>query len=226
MRVVSVNVGLPREVDWRGKQVSTGIFKDPVEHRVRIAGVNLEGDRQADLTVHGGPDKAVYAYPAEHYPLWEQELGRELPWGMFGENLTVTGVPLENELALGDRLRVGTAELVVVQPRLPCFKLGIRFADPGMVKRFLAAGRSGYYLRIVTEGDVGAGDQIEILERHPAGIAVSEITRLFVHDHDDVAGLEAVLGVDVLPADWRPYFEREARAGRRGPTQPRVLSRS
>jgi MOSC domain-containing protein YiiM len=205
-----VNVGLPREVDWRGELVTTGIFKEPVTGPVRVAGINLEGDRQADLTVHGGPDKAVYVYPAEHYPYWQEQLGRKLPWGMFGENLTVEGAPLENEIGIGDRLRIGSAEFLVVQPRLPCFKLGIRFDDPGMVRRFLRARRSGYYLRIAAEGELAAGDRIEIVARDPAGVPVSEITRLFTRDPDDIEAIRRLLALDALPDEWRPYFEQAA----------------
>ena len=168
-RIVSVNIGQPREVPWRGTTVTTSIFKDPVSGPVRVAGVNLDGDRQADLVVHGGPDKAVYVYPAEHYPAWERELGRSLPWGAFGENLTVSGLPLEDAICIGDRLRAGSAELLVVQPRLPCFKLGIRFNDPGMLRRFLVSGRTGYYLRILSEGDVEAGDSIDLVDATPGG---------------------------------------------------------
>jgi MOSC domain-containing protein YiiM len=216
MRVISVNIGLPRTALWRGETVRTGIFKEPVDGRVRVSGVNLEGDRQADLTVHGGPDKAVYAYPAEHYPYWQEELGRALPWGMFGENLTVAGAPLEDELAIGDRLRIGSTELVVSQPRLPCYKLGIRFDDAGMVRRFLASGRSGYYLRIATEGDVGAGDEIDLLARDPARVAVSEISRLATQDRGDIDGLRRALAVAALPEVWREYFgELVARASAR-----------
>jgi len=206
-RIVSVNVGQPRGVPWRGGMVSTSIFKEPVPGRVRVAGVNLEGDRQADLTVHGGPDKAVYVYPAEHYPAWEQELGRSLPWGAFGENLTVSGLPLEDAICIGDRLRAGSAELLVVQPRLPCFKLGVRFNDPGMLRRFLVSGRTGYYLRILSEGDVAADDAIDVVERHPGRVPVSEVTRLFTRDRHDAEGLRRVLAVGALPEDWRPTFE-------------------
>src|SRR5262245_19775667 len=208
MQVVSVNVGLPRRVVWRRKEVTTGIFKEPVDGPVRVRWLNLDGDRQADLTVHGGAAKAVYLYRAEHYPYWQDELGRSLPGGAFGENLTVAGTPPEDEVGIGDRLRVGTAELVVTQPRLPCFKLGLRFGDPRMVGRFLEAGRSGYYLRVAKEGEVAAGDEIELLERHPAGVPVSEITRLFVRDREDAAAVRRVLAVDALPADWRPFFEQ------------------
>jgi len=208
LRVVSVNVGLPRDVRWKDRTVETGIFKEPVEGRVTVRRLNLEGDRQADLSVHGGPDKAVYAYPAEHYGYWQAELGRELPWGMFGENLTVEGLPLEDEIAIGDRLRVGSAEFVVSQPRVPCYKLGIRFGDDRMVKRFVQAGRSGYYLRVVVEGEVARGDEIEVTERHDARLAVSEITRLFMHDRDDLEGIRRALEVDALPADWRAFFDK------------------
>lgn len=211
MRVVSVNVGLPRQVPWRGEMVSTAIFKEPATERVPVRGVNFEGDGQADLTVHGGSDKAVYVYPAEHYVPWRAELARSLPWGMFGENLTVEGLLLEDELALGDRLRIGSAEFIVTQPRLPCHKLGLRFNDAGMVRRFLAAGRSGYYLRIVEEGEVAAGDFIEILERHPAHVPVSEITRLFTRDRHDVEGIRRILRVDAIPLDWRECFEEVLR---------------
>jgi MOSC domain-containing protein YiiM len=209
MQVVSVNVGLPRRVVWRQTEVTTGIFKEPVDGPVRVGGLNLDGDRQADLTVHGGADKAVYLYLAEHYPYWQEELGRTLSWGAFGENLTVAGAPPEDEVCIGDRLRVGTAELVVTQPRLPCFKLGLRFGDPHMVGRFLDAGRSGYYLRVAKEGEVAAGDEIELLERHPAGVPVAEITRLFARDREDAAAVRRVLAVDALPADWRPFFEQQ-----------------
>lgn len=214
-RIVSVNVGQPREVPWRGEVVSTSIFKKPVAGRVRVAGVNLDGDRQADLTVHGGPDKAVYVYPAEHYPAWEQELGRPLPWGAFGENLTVSGLPLEDSICIGDRLRAGSAELVVVQPRLPCFKLGIRFDDPGMLRRFLVSGRTGYYLRILAEGEVGADDPIELVTRHPAKLPVSEVTGLLTRNRHDAEGLRRAIGVDALPehlrAEFRAALEAPAR---------------
>src|SRR5438093_950138 len=153
-RVVSVNVSLPKTVEWRGRKVTTAIFKEPVEGRIRIRRTGLVGDRQADPSVHGGPTKAVYAYPSEHYPLWRRELGRaDLPWGSFGENLTTEGLD-ERTLRVGDRLRVGSAVLEVTQPRMPCYKLGIRFGRLDMVRRFLASGRSGFYLAVHEEGDV------------------------------------------------------------------------
>ncbi len=159
MKIVSLNIGLPREVMWRGLHVTTGIFKEPVEGRVALRKLNLDGDRQADLTVHGGEFKAVYCYPLEHYDYWKKELpGRELPMGSFGENFTTEGW-LEDSVHLGDRFAIGSAEVIVTQPRLPCYKLGVRFQSDDMVKRFLASGRMGFYLAVTREGEVGAGDE-------------------------------------------------------------------
>jgi MOSC domain-containing protein YiiM len=208
MRVVSVNVGLPRLVRWNGREVTTAIFKTAVEGRIPLRRLNLEGDRQADLSVHGGAAKAVYAYPLEHYAFWRAELGDELPLGAFGENLTVDGLPLERDVAIGDRFRIGTAELVVTQPRLPCYKLGLRFGRRDMVKRFLASGRTGYYLAVEVEGDVGAGDPVEAIARHPARIPVAEITRVYTSDRHDRAAIERLVALDALPPDWRSFFEQ------------------
>jgi MOSC domain-containing protein YiiM len=208
VRVVSVNVGLPRTVRWKARDVTTGIFKEPVQGRVPVRRLNLDGDRQADLTVHGGALKAVYAYPVEHYAFWQEQLGVELPHGAFGENLTVEGLPLEEAVGVGDRLRIGAAELVVTQPRLPCYKLGLRFGREDMVKRFLVSGRTGYYLSVEEEGDVGAGDRVEIA-RHPARVPVAEITRVFEADRDDFAAIERLVALDPLPEDWRAYFEKK-----------------
>jgi MOSC domain-containing protein YiiM len=212
MHVVSVNVGLPRTVRWKGRDVTTGIFKEPVEGRMPLRRLNLDGDRQADLAVHGGAEKAVYAYPLEHYAFWREELGKELPFGSFGENLTVLWLPLEDEAAIGDRFRIGTAELRVTQPRLPCYKLGVRFGREDMVKRFLVSGRTGYYLAVEVEGDVGAGDRVERTWRHPAEIPVSEITRVYASERDDVAAIERLVQLDALPEDWRSYFEKKLAA--------------
>lgn len=163
MRVLSVNVGTPREVARHGRRVWTAIFKAPVAGRVAVRRLNLEGDAQADLTVHGGAAKAVYAYPGEHYPLWREELGRpDLSWGAFGENLTLEGL-VEADVAIGDRLRIGTAELIVTQPRLPCFKLALRFERRDIGKLFMASGRSGFYLAVAREGELAAGDPVEHL---------------------------------------------------------------
>src|SRR6266849_9027002 len=188
MKVVSINAGLPREVEWRGKSVRTSIFKQPVAGRVRVERLNVEGDRQADLTVHGGADKAVYAYPAEHYAFWREELpGMDLPWGAFGENFTTEGL-IEDGVRIGDRLRAGSAELVVTQPRLPCFKLGVRFGRPDMVKRFLRSGRTGFYMAVLQEGEVEAGDSVEVVARDEHAVTVADIVALYVADapHQDL----------------------------------------
>jgi MOSC domain-containing protein YiiM len=173
--VISVNVGLPREIDWQGKRVLTSIWKEPVAGRVRVGQFNLEGDQQSDLSVHGGARKSVYAYPSEHYAAWRRELpGVELPWGVFGENLTIEGL-LETEVRIGDRLKIGSAEFVVTQPRRPCFKLGIRFGEPGMVERFLRSGRSGFYFSVLKEGHVAVGDAIAVLSTDDTQPTVSEV---------------------------------------------------
>jgi MOSC domain-containing protein YiiM len=175
MKVLSVNVGRPREVEWRRDTVETAIYKTPVGGRVAVKRLNLDGDQQADLSVHGGPEKAVYAYPSEHYAYWRAELPDEpLPWGAFGENLSIEGL-FEPQVRIGDRLRIGTAELVVTQPRLPCFKLNIRFQRRDMVKRFLRSGRTGFYLAVFLEGDVGAGDPIELLPTSQEAVSVADI---------------------------------------------------
>jgi MOSC domain-containing protein YiiM len=209
MKVISLNTGLPREVTWHGICVSTGIYKEPVEGRVPVRTLNLGGDRQADLTVHGGEHKAVYCYPSEHYGYWKAELpGRELPMAVFGENFTTEGL-LEDSVHLGDRFGVGSAEFVVTQPRLPCYKLGIRFQDDGMVKRFLASGRTGFYFAVMREGEVGAGDEIKVLARDPNAVAISEITRLYVakrYAEEDLTSVRRALRVAELPEGWKGYF--------------------
>jgi MOSC domain-containing protein YiiM len=177
MKLLSVNVGLPRELDWRGHRVRTSIWKSPVEGPVRVHRLNLEGDQQSDLSVHGGAEKAVYAYPSEHYEHWRRELsGMDLPWGAFGENFTLEGL-LEGALRIGDRLRVGSAEFVVTQPRLPCYKLGVRFDREDMVKRFLKSGRTGFYLAVLREGAVSRGDPIEFAGRDDHGVTVADYFR-------------------------------------------------
>ena len=214
---------MPREVKWHGRMVTTGIFKEPIEGRVALRKLNLDGDRQADLTVHGGAFKAVYCYSLAHYDYWKKELpGRELPMGMFGENFTVEGGPdevLEDRVHLGDRFSVGTAEVVVTQPRLPCYKLGIRFASDDMVKRFLASGRTGFYVAVVREGEVGVGDEMKVIGRGAEGVAVSEITRLYVAKRFGEAEIRAVrraLEVKELPESWKEYFRERLESAAAG----------
>jgi MOSC domain-containing protein YiiM len=211
MRLISVNTGLPREVTWRGRTVTTGIFKQPVDGRVALRKLNLDGDRQADLSVHGGAYKAVYCYPVMHYEYWRKELpGRELPSGSFGENFTLES-PLEESVNLGDQFSVGSAELVVTQPRLPCYKLGIRFEADDMVKRFFASRRTGFYLAVTREGEVGAGDEISSISHDPDGVPVSEITRLYAakrYNDADVAWVQRALRVPALPESWKQYFRQ------------------
>jgi MOSC domain-containing protein YiiM len=202
---------------WHGRGVTTGIYKQPVEGRVVLRKLNLDGDGQADLSVHGGESKAVYCYPVAHYEYWKKELrGRELPMGMFGENFTTDGL-LEDTVHLGDRFSVGSVEVVVTQPRLPCYKLGVRFQSDDMVRRFLASGRTGFYLAITREGEVGAGDAIKVISRDENAVPVSEITRLYIakrYDEDDVRLVRRALRVAALPESWKAYFqERLERAG-------------
>ncbi|MBV9927867.1 MAG: MOSC domain-containing protein [Acidobacteria bacterium] len=209
MRIISLNVGRPRLVAWMGQTVSTGIYKSPVEGRVTLRTLNLDGDRQADLTVHGGPYKAVYAYPSEHYPFWREELpGTELPWGMFGENFTTEGFD-ESAVRIGDRFRVGGAELTVTQPRMPCHKLGIKFGRPDILKRFLASGRTGFYFSVQREGEVGAGDEFELIERDAGGVTVADITRLYARDRDDAETLRRAIALEALPESWREHFRQQ-----------------
>jgi len=208
MKLLSVNVGLPREIEWNGKLVRTSIFKEPVPGRVRAAQLNLKGDEQSDLSVHGGIDKAVYAYPSEHYPFWHEELrGIDLPWGAFGENFTTEGL-FENTVYIGDRIRVGSAEFVVTQPRMPCFKLGIRFNRPDIIKRFLQSGRSGFYFAVVKEGEVAAGDSIELIKRDEHGITVTDVVNLYGRDAMNQDLLRRVSELPSLPDSWREYFRK------------------
>jgi MOSC domain-containing protein YiiM len=209
MMIASVNSGLPREVTWHGKSVTTAIYKQPVAGRVALRKLNLDGDRQADLSVHGGEQKAVYCYPLAHYDYWKRELpNRDLPLAIFGENFTIDGL-LEATVHLGDQFSVGSAEVIVTQPRLPCYKLGIRFGFDDMVRRFLASGRTGFYLAVTREGVVSAGDQIKMIARDPNAVAISEITRLYMaksYGNDDLLAARKALLVEALPETWKGYF--------------------
>jgi MOSC domain-containing protein YiiM len=197
--------------------VTTAIYKEPVKGRVAVRTLNLDGDRQADLSVHGGASKAVYCYPAAHYQYWRAELpGRELPSGSFGENFTVDGL-VEDSVHIGDRFTVGSAQVVVTQPRLPCYKLGLRFETDVMVKRFLASGRTGFYLAVIREGDVGAGEKMVMTYREPSSVPLPWILRLYVTKHysrEDIADVRHALMAPALPDSWKEYFrERLARVG-------------
>jgi MOSC domain-containing protein YiiM len=206
VKIVSINVGRPREVKWRGKAVRTSIFKAPVAGPVQVLKLNLAGDEQADLSVHGGVDKAVYAYPSEHYAYWREELpGIELPWGAFGENLTTEGLS-ENALRIGDRLSIGSVHFLVTQPRLPCFKLGVRFGRPDMVKRFHRSGRTGFYLAVLREGLISASDRIDVLSAEGLSITVADIVRLYTADESEQELLRRASQLGDLPEGWREYF--------------------
>ncbi len=206
MRLVSVNVGLPREVLWKQRMVLTGIFKEPVTGRVAVRRLNLEGDRQADLTVHGGPEKAIYVYPAEHYTYWRKEFpDMELPFGMFGENFTVEG--LDEMVNIGDQFSIGTTKVMVTQPRLPCYKLGLKFKRDDILKRFLNSGLSGFYLSVLEEGEVEAGNAITPIKHDENEITVEDITQLYAFDKHNMTMLQRVVTVEALPEGWREYFQ-------------------
>jgi MOSC domain-containing protein YiiM len=219
MRIVSLNVARPREVPWKGMLVSTGIFKQPVERRLMLRRLNLDGDQQADLSVHGGPEKAVYAYPSEHYAFWQRELGRDLDWSMFGENLTLAGL-LEDQVRIGDRYRIGSAEVMVTQPRVPCFKLALKFGRDDIIKRFLESGFSGFYLSVVEEGEVGAGDELEKIGEADGSLTIAEINRLYVHEKTNTELLERAVRLSALPVGWRTHFAKRLNAVKQTSARP------
>jgi MOSC domain-containing protein YiiM len=190
-----------------GDSVSTGIFKEPVAGRVMLRTLNLDGDRQADLSVHGGPSKAVYVYPSEHYDYWRRELPEvELPWGMFGENFTTAGL-FESEVNIGDKYRVGSAVVVVSEPRMPCYKLALKFGRPDIIKKFLASERTGFYFAVSQEGEVGEGDLIHQLEQSERGLKVSHVTQLYTREKNNAALLRRAIDDEALPESWRSYFQ-------------------
>lgn len=210
-KLLSINVGRPRIILRDGEPVSTAIFKDPVAGRVALKTLNLDGDRQADLTVHGGPTKAAYLYPSEHYPFWRSELPEmDLPFGMFGENFTSEGL-LESETNIGDKFEVGTAVIQVTEPRMPCYKLGIKFGRTDILRRFLKSGRTGFYFAVLQEGEVGAGDKIRLLERDQAAVKVADITRLYSTEKENQELLKRAIAVEALPESWHEFFEKRLR---------------
>lgn len=205
MNLLSLNVGRPRLTTYKGTTINTGIFKDPVSGSIRVRTLNLDGDQQADLGVHGGPYKAVYGYPSEHYPFWRQELGIEMPWGMFGENFTTTGLA-EDDLRVGDRFKIGSTLVMVRQPRVPCYKLAARFQRDDILQRVLASGRSGFYFSVEQEGWVTNGDSFELLSRDENGISIAEVNRLFVKEKYNKNLLRKAIATAALPENWRTYF--------------------
>ena len=213
MKLLSVNVSQPKEITYQGKIIKTGIFKEPVQGRVMLRTLNLEGDGQADLTVHGGPAQAVYVYPSEHYAYWQYTLRRtDFFFGQFGENFTVEGMS-EDTVHIGDVFRVGSALVQVTQPRVPCYKLATKMDLPQFPKLFLASKRTGFYLSVLEEGDVGAGDAIERISADPEGITVREIVHLRYFDQENLEGARRVLRLRALSPGWqRAFAERVAKA--------------
>ena len=209
MRLLSLNVGLPRQVRFQGELVTTGIFKKPVQGSVRLRKLNLEGDKQADLKVHGGVDKAVYAYAGEHYDYWRQELPEmSLPWGMFGENFTTQGM-FEESVNIGDQFKVGTANLIATQPRMPCYKLGVKFGNMDMIKRFLASGLTGVYFKVMKEGELEQGDEIKLIKKAENSVTVKDIVRIYTIDKDDIQTIERAIKIKDLPNGWRYHFIKQ-----------------
>jgi len=208
MKLLSVNVSLTKEVPYRGGSVSTGIFKEPVTGRVMLRRLNLDGDRQADPSVHGGVYKAAYAYPFEHYEWWSRELGRtDFVLGQFGENFTVEGM-LEDEIHIGDVFRIGAAQVEVTQPRAPCFKIGIRMGMDDFPKRFMASGRTGFYLNVLEEGEVGAGDGIERIRGDVGGITVRGLWHLAYYEPQNLEDAKKALRLPSLAPEWRKPMEK------------------
>jgi len=208
MKLISVNVGLPREIIVDGKIVRTSIWKSPIQGRVHVSTLNLDGDQQSDLSVHGGVDKAVYLYPSEHYSYWRNQLpDAELPWGAFGENFTSQDI-LENQIRIGDRIRIGSADFMVTQPRMPCFKLGIRFNRRDMVKRFFESQRTGLYLSVIREGEVKNGDAIEFIEKQETGVTITDIMNLYSIDSRNQELLRRATEVPALPQSWKDFFRK------------------
>jgi MOSC domain-containing protein YiiM len=209
MKVLSVNVGLPKEVTWKKRKVITGIFKEAVSGPIAVRRLNLGGDRQADLTVHGGPEKAVYAYSVEHYDFWREALPDvDFKWGHFGENLTVEGMD-EKELNIGDKFQIGTAVMMVTQPRLPCYKLALKFGRDDIIKKFLDSGRTGFYFSVLTEGEIRAGDDITLISRDEHDVTVPDIVRLYLSKGDDQELMTRAAQLEPLPASWRDYFREQ-----------------
>jgi MOSC domain-containing protein YiiM len=210
MKVLSVNVGLPRKVLFNGQIITTAIFKDPVKGPIMLRKINLDGDKQADLTVHGGVDKAVYSYPSEHYNYWRKQYPNiDIIWGMFGENFTTEGL-MEDTVNIGDQVQIGSAKLVATQPRMPCYKLGVRFGIMEIIKRFLSSGRPGIYFKVLKQGEVKTDDKIEIIEKDKNNVTVKDIVRLYVDkDHvDNIETMRRAIKISALPEGWKYEFQQ------------------
>jgi MOSC domain-containing protein YiiM len=210
MKVLSVNVGLPRKVLFNGQIITTAIFKDPVKGPIMLRKINLDGDKQADLTVHGGVDKAVYSYPSEHYNYWRKQYPNiDIIWGMFGENFTTEGL-MEDTVNIGDQIKIGSAKLVATQPRMPCYKLGVRFGIMEIIKRFLSSGRPGIYFKVLKQGEVKTDDEIEIIEKDKNNVTVKDIIRLYVDkDHvDNIETMRRAIKISALPEGWKYEFQQ------------------
>jgi MOSC domain-containing protein YiiM len=193
-------------VNFQNELVTTGIFKEPIRGRVRLRKLNLDGDKQADLTVHGGADKAIYAYPKEHYNYWKKELpGMLLPWGMFGENFTTQGM-FEETVNVGDQFQVGTAKVVATQPRMPCYKLGVKFGRMDIIKKFLASGLTGVYFKVMKEGELEQGDEIRLIKKDENNITIKDIVRLYTVNKNDLQTMERAVKVKDLPNGWKFHF--------------------
>jgi MOSC domain-containing protein YiiM len=210
MKLLSVNVGLPRKVFFNGQTVTTGIFKNPVKGPIMLRKLNLDGDRQADLTVHGGVDKAVYSYPVEHYDYWHKQFPKlELIWGMFGENFTTEGL-IEDAVNIGDHFQIGSAKLVATQPRMPCYKLGVRFGTMEIIRMFLTGGRPGIYFKVLEEGEVQSNDKIKIIKKDKNNVTVKDIVSLYItRDYtENIKTMKRALKISALPEGWRYEFQQ------------------
>jgi len=208
MKLISLNVSLPKTVEFRGNKVTTGIYKDPVQGRIQVRKLNLDGDKQADLTVHGGIEKAVYSYPSEHYPFWRSLYPDiEMNWGMFGENFTTEGL-LENQVNIGDEFQIGSTKFAVTQPRMPCFKLGIKFGRGDVIKKFFASGKPGIYFKVLEEGEVGTGDEIKQIRRDENNVTVVDIMKIYGKERENVDFLKKAIKVDALAQGWKDYYQQ------------------
>jgi MOSC domain-containing protein YiiM len=210
-KILSVNISTPKVVEFEGQKVTTGIFKEPVEGRIKLRRLNLDGDKQADLKVHGGPDKAVYAYPLEHYEYWRNIYPHtKMPYGMFGENFTVEGL-MERDVCVGDCFKIGSSKVIATQPRMPCYKLGVKFGNMDILRKFLESGRSGIYFKVLEEGEVGVGDYVIKLKNDSNRVTISDIVRMYTIRKEDIDMMRSAVKVKALPEGWRNYFLEQIR---------------